>query len=141
MRIYVSSAGSDANNGLSKSRPIATLAALASIKLPAGSSVAIKRGDEFYGTLDLDQSLRVGGDPAVTVLAYGSGPLPVISGYKLVTPGYWAVHASNIWKVSINSLLAITGNTSVIGADGANIGHLAVGNIKIGRASCRERVL
>lgn len=128
MRYYVSSAGNDGNDGLSRARPITSLTALANIKLLDGDSVAFRRGDEFYGTLSLDQSLRSGGGPAVTVLAYGSGPLPVISGYKLISPGYWAVHAGNVWKVSINDPLAVAGNVAVVGTDGANIGHLVSGN-------------
>lgn len=75
---YVSTSGSDSNNGTSTSTPFATLAKINGLGSMTGKRVALKRGDVWRERLDPPA-------PNMTIGAYGTGAKPRISGGNLLT--------------------------------------------------------
>ena len=76
---YVSTSGSDANDGLSAATPFKTLSKAAGMITGAGDSILLKRGDQWSGErIQLSGKQGTPENP-VTITAYGSGPKPVIS--------------------------------------------------------------
>jgi hypothetical protein len=89
---YLSSAGSDMNSGLSESLPWKTLdkvnQQMAGLK--TGDVIRFKRGETFFGTLQLTKNgLQIG--------AYGTGERPVLSGGKNISNG-WILSSGKIWE-------------------------------------------
>ncbi len=76
---YVSNAGSDSNDGLSKNTPLKTLAAAAG-KVTPGDAILLRRGDIFRESVEIMAK-------NIEVNAYGpkDKPLPIISGGIHVT--------------------------------------------------------
>jgi hypothetical protein len=104
---YFSASGNDANNGTSTSTPWKTLSKFNSVfasKSP-GDNFLFNRGDVFYGNMIISRS-GSSGSP-ITIGAYGTGAMPVISG--LTTVSSWTNLGSNIWEStgSVSSLSAI----------------------------------
>ena len=92
---YVSSSGSDWNNGTSPSSPIKTLSKVNSLSLNKGDGVLFKRGDTFRGNISLKNG--------VTYSAYGTGAKPRIyaSPYNAATTGSWSTTSvANVYKYS-----------------------------------------
>ena len=90
---YFSTGGNDANDGTSSSTPWQTLTKFNSAfssKSP-GDNFLFNRGDVFYGKMIISRS----GSP-VTIGAYGTGPMPVITGFSSVTD--WKNLGGNIWE-------------------------------------------
>ena len=100
---YVSSSGSDTNNGTSTSTPWKTIAKLNSITLKPGDNVFFNRGEVFYGGINLKQSGTLGFP--ITFGAYGSGAKPVVSGFTTVSS--WNSLGGNIWE-STNSISTLS---------------------------------
>ena len=75
---YVSSDGSDSNNGLSATAPKATLAA-AVAALASGDTIFLKRGSVWRETFDLT------GLNSVQVIPFGGGRRPIISAWGLLS--------------------------------------------------------
>src|SRR5688572_11802140 len=96
-----SSVGSDSRSVYQAQYPITpwkTLNRLNSFsELQPGDSVLFKRGDVFYGTLQINRSGTR--DGVITYTAYGKGANPVISG--LTSVGEWAVHNENIFYATL----------------------------------------
>lgn len=84
---YLSSSGSDLNNGLSSSTPWKTINKLNSITLNSGDYVLFKRGDTFKGTIN--------GKKNVTFGAHGSGAKPIISGSQQITSTGWTQYTAS----------------------------------------------
>lgn len=82
------SVGNDKNNGLSESRPWATLKRVTHQDLQPGDKVSFKSGDLFKGQLVVDES-GVDGAP-IHFTAYGSGELPIIDGAAMVRGSHLA---------------------------------------------------
>lgn len=75
---YVSTSGSDSNNGLSATAPFKTLAKAASMVTGAGDSILLKRGDQWVGEgISLAGKQGTASNPIV-ISAYGTGADPVI---------------------------------------------------------------
>jgi hypothetical protein len=74
---YIASGGSDSNSGLSSGAPWQTISKVNAATLVAGDTVSFNRGDTFSGTLTITNS-GTNGNP-ITIGAYGSGALPIIS--------------------------------------------------------------
>lgn len=91
---YVSSSGSDSNNGTSTITPILSLTKVNSLNLVAGDQVLFKKGDTFYGTLNVTKSGTL--NNVITFGAYGSGENPIITGFTSVTS--WTNLGSNIYE-------------------------------------------
>ena len=75
---YVSTTGSDTNNGLSENTPFLTITKVNSLTLIAGDKVLFKRGDTFVGQLIISHS-GTNGSPIIYD-SYGTGALPILSG-------------------------------------------------------------
>src|ERR1700692_1314172 len=82
---YFSASGDDANNGTSISTPWKTLNKFNSVfasKSP-GDNFLFNRGDVFYGKIIISRS---GSSAApITIGAYGTGAMPVITGFTSVS--------------------------------------------------------
>src|SRR5512133_2573600 len=70
---FISSAGSDANDGRSSSTPWKTIGKLNASALASGDVVSFRSGDTFNGQITMNQS-------GLTLNSYGSGAKPVITG-------------------------------------------------------------
>ena len=81
---YVSGAGSDANPG-TEAAPWASLAriraALDTGVLRRGDTVLLKRGETFYGSIQIPSVRGITG--FLDFGAYGTGERPTINGYKI----------------------------------------------------------
>src|SRR5882672_4202184 len=113
---YFSASGNDANNGTSTSTPWKTLSKFNSVfasKSP-GDNFLFKRGDVFYGKITISRS---GSSTApITIGAYGTGAMPVITG--LTTVSAWKSLGSNIWE-STNAVSSVK-YTNVVLINGVN---------------------
>jgi hypothetical protein len=124
MKYYVSNAGSDTNNGRSPGAAWASIAKVNAATFNPGDMVLFRRNDEFFGKLTIP-GVRSVQDKKVTVGAYGSGRLPKLSRYKVLTSTSWVAHAANIWKIDLSDLTKFTGDREV-GLQGVNVGFLRV---------------
>ncbi|MGV3637661.1 MAG: right-handed parallel beta-helix repeat-containing protein, partial [Flavobacteriales bacterium] len=96
---YVSPTGNDSNNGTSTATPWRTLARVQqfSSSAAAGDQVLFQRGATFTGQLTWYGSGSAAAN--ITIGAYGTGALPVISGAVPVSG--WTQHSGNIYKASV----------------------------------------
>ena len=98
---YVSASGNDANNGTSQGQAWQTIDRVNQLTynfLP-GDRILFQRGGTYRGELNIGSSGSSG--QQITIGAFGSGALPIISGSALVTG--WTLHQGNIWKASIGT--------------------------------------
>jgi uncharacterized repeat protein (TIGR01451 family) len=93
---YVSSSGSDSNDGRSTTSPYQTLTKVNSLALQPGDAVLFRRGDTFRGTLTIRRSGS--STKPITFDAYGTGPKPALSGSVPVTN--WTNMGNSIWQAS-----------------------------------------
>ena len=100
---YVSNSGSDTNTGTSTTsawKTIDKVNTLSSALLP-GDQVLFQRGGTFRGTLNINCSGSA--SQFITIGAYGTGALPIISGSTSVTN--WTVHSGNIYRAQVGQLV------------------------------------
>lgn len=121
---YVSAAGSDTNPG-TESAPWASLgrirAAVESGEVQRGDTVLLKRGEIFYGSIQVPALEGTTG--FLTFGPYGTGERPRIIGYK-ISRAAWAPHARGVWKLDLTAGSGqYTGNT---GSTSTNVGFLKV---------------
>lgn len=116
---YVSSAGDDQNDGLTPQTAWATIQK-ANMSLPKDRSIVLfRRGDTFYGELNLPFGCEVG--------AYGTGDRPVLTMFKLLNQANgWMEHSHGVWKIDLGSPETHSGYTAT---NDANIGFLMVDNV------------
>ena len=97
---YVSSSGNDSSNGLSSSTPWQTISKVNSVfsSLNPGDRILFRRGDRFYGSLQISRS-GSSGSP-ITISAYGSGAVPVISGFTTISG--WTSRGGGIYSAPVN---------------------------------------
>lgn len=124
--LYVSSSGDDGNSG-SEASPWRSLtrvrAALESGEAGRGDVVLLRRGEVFPGSIEIPALKGAGGQ--FTLGAYGTGPRPRLSGYKVSGPA-WVRHSPNVWKLDIRAHSGkFTGNT---GEASTNVGFLRIPN-------------
>ena len=74
-----------------------SLSEISNFSFTTGDKVLFKRGQTFYGQLNL-KNLN-----GVSFGAYGTGNNPLISGSKALA-GKWTQHSLNIWKLTDTSL-------------------------------------
>ena len=118
---YFSAVGDDAADGLTPATAWKSLEKLAK-DLPAGGEARLRRGDVFYGRVQL----KAGPDAAhPTVLtAYGEGPAPEVSAYKIARADAWTwAGTNNLWRIDLGDGKSYDGNRMT--ADG-NVGFLKV---------------
>jgi parallel beta-helix repeat protein len=84
---YFANSGNDGNTGTQAS-PYASISKLNTLIFVAGDSVLFKRGNTFYGTINIAQS-GTAGNPIV-ISAYGIGNKPVINAFTALS-GWTAV--------------------------------------------------
>lgn len=111
---FSSSSGSDANSGTENS-PWQTLNKLNSLSLQSGDHVFLKRGDVFYGSINLIKS-GSSGSP-IFLDAYGSGNKPVITGLSDATG--WTYIGNNIWESS--ALVNGQSSTMIVTVNGVSV--------------------
>ena len=120
---YLAANGDDGNDGKSPETAWRSVARL-NEGLPAGGTARLRRGDVFYGTLEVKGGIDR--DHRTTVTSFGEGPKPVISCTKNLRddPGIWDSKFPNynIWSMDLTNPANYTGVDS---AD-ANPGFLLV---------------
>ncbi|KAB7751695.1 hypothetical protein MMUC44124_29235 [Mycolicibacterium mucogenicum DSM 44124] len=78
-----------------------------------------RRGDTFYGELNLPMGCEVG--------AYGAGDMPVLTLYKLLNRSAgWLEHSPGVWRVDLRSPTTHSGYTATTDA---NVGFLLVDGV------------
>ncbi|WP_375443746.1 PA14 domain-containing protein [uncultured Fibrella sp.] len=97
---YVSSSGSDSNNGRSTEAPFQTLFKVNSLTLQPGDQVLFRRGETFRGTLQVRQS-GTSAQPIV-IDAYGSGTKPVVAASLPISN--WSSIGGNVWQADASVL-------------------------------------
>ena len=96
---YVSTAGSNSNNGLSPSAAWQSISKVNSSfsLIAAGDSILFRSGDVFYGALIIGKS-GTSGKPIV-VSSYGTGAKPVISGFTTISS--WSLVSAGIYQAAV----------------------------------------
>lgn len=97
---YISSStGNDNNSGTSSAQAWQTLNKINAkmSSLQPGEKVLFKRGDTFYGQVNVDDVRGTASNP-ITFGAYGSGPSPIVSG--LTTLNGWVSVGGNKWQAN-----------------------------------------
>ena len=125
---YVSTSGSDSNNGKSASAPFATLSK-ANSSASAGDTIYLKRGDTFRNT-DLTADYAFTFKAGVNYAAYGSGNKPVLSGSaKNYASNSWyeTSSGSHIWYTTYNSGTKSTNTNAAMIYFYDNKGNLSYG--------------
>lgn len=131
---YLAGNGSDAAAGTFPSAAWATIArlntALAANQIVGGDLILFRRGDTFYGSPTHSGHLAYPNTGWITYGAYGSGPKPRISCYKVATEAGWASVGNSVWRLDLAANSgAYTGATAV--AD-TNVGHIRVDGVTHG---------
>jgi len=115
---YVSSTGNDFSNGLSESTPWKTISKLNSALsgMKPGDRILFKRGDVFYGSLNITCS-GTKTNPIVFG-AYGTGANPVITGFRTVSS--WTYVKPGIYRSTQSfsspvNLVALNGSPQTLG--------------------------
>lgn len=120
---YLAANGDDGNDGKSPETAWRSVARL-NAGLPAGGTARLRRGDVFYGTLEVKGGIDR--DHRTTVTSFGEGPKPVISCTKNLRddPGIWDSKFPNynIWSMDLTNPANYTG----VGSADANPGFLLV---------------
>jgi len=135
---YFSSTGNDANTSTqaqNQATPWRTISKLNSIfnTLVAGDSVLFKRGDLFYGSINVTNSGAF--KKHIVISAYGSGANPVVSGFTSIGSASWTSVGGGIYQTSLTAasaslnLVTINNQPQQIGrypnADAVNGGYLS----------------
>lgn len=119
---YVAANGNDSADGLSPETAWRTLTKL-NASLPSGAEARLRRGDVFYG------ELKVKGGPdaehATVITAFGNGPRPEISHYKIARPEerVWENTTNNIWRLNLRDPSRFFGDLS---SSDFNVGFMRV---------------
>jgi len=119
---YVSTSGSDSNNGLSESTPFKTIAKVNSLNLQPGDRVLFKCGDTWRA----EQLVISKSGTEAAPITFGSYPegcvnKPILSGAQPITG--WTVHSSNIYVADLTA--------------GGNAGKFAYGVSQLFRGDAR----
>ena len=122
---YVSVMGCDNNNGTSPDTPWRTINK-ANLSVKGGDTVCLRRGDTFFGAVELPRR-NESGEPTV-YKDYGQGPKPVISQYKTVHGDSWEEYGEQVWRADLKDISKFSGNVTELDV---NAGFLKVdGQIK-----------
>jgi len=93
---YVSSGGSDSNNGLSENSPWQSLGKVNGAALSGGDAVLFRSGDAWYGQLVPKSGSS---SSRITYGAYGTGNKPLIhASITKKSTSDWVSEGSNIWR-------------------------------------------
>lgn len=115
---YVSSSGNDSADGLTQSTAWRTISKVNSefYRFNPGDRILFRRGDVFTGTINVTKS-GTSGNP-ITLSSFGTGNLPIISGFVTVTN--WNDEGNGIYSrvvscESFPNLLIIDGKNTPLG--------------------------
>ena len=122
MKYYVANNGDDANSGIRIDQPWKTLEKVNAARFQPGDVVMFRRGDTFYGQIRPFGFRSQNARPLV-YSAYGTGPLPIISRYKVIPAASWVQHVAGIWKIDLTDLNKFTGDQEIT-QQGVNVGFL-----------------
>lgn len=129
---YLAAAGDDTSNG-SYTTPWKTITRLNTAFLSGliglGDRIFLNRGDTFYGRMVPPGWLNPSSPGWLHIGAYGSGPQPIISGYKLLNiASGWTQYDATTWQIDYS-----TANVGVTytGFDSAGFSTTDTGFLKI----------
>lgn len=111
---YVSSTGSDLNNGTSTSTPWQTLDKVNNTTFTAGDKILFKAGDTFTGTIIPTASGT--SSNSITYGMYGTGAKPVITGFASVSG--WTSLGGNKWESA--ALSSAFSDINILSINGVN---------------------
>jgi uncharacterized repeat protein (TIGR01451 family) len=100
---YVSTSGSDSNNGLTSGAPFQTIAKVNTLNLQQGDKVLFKCGDTWRGEMLMITKSGAAGNP----ITFGSYPTsdcankPILSGTQPI--GGWSVYSGNIYVATLSA--------------------------------------
>lgn len=117
---YISSTGSDANDGLSPATPWKTPKGFS-----PGHTYLFKCGDVFYTKLP---RLNTTSTNRVTISKYGAGTPPTFSSFATIKSTAWSLYATNVWVATITSGANVTGQIP----SSSNVGFLVINGVKNG---------
>ena len=116
---YVSADGT--GDGLSEKTPMSYEDANKK-KFLSGDIILFKKGDTFYGSFN--PYIMKANDKVTTISAYGEGPLPVISGYKIADNiKSWELYSDGIYKIDLTNTDNFNGMKTT-DANSVNIGFM-----------------
>jgi hypothetical protein len=100
---YISPNGNDNATGTSQAQAWQTLARVGQItySMQPGDNILLERGGVYRDQLLI--GLPGTATAPITVGAYGTGPLPIITGSDQITG--WTVHSGNIWKAFVGNVV------------------------------------
>ncbi|MEO0470130.1 MAG: PKD domain-containing protein [Bacteroidota bacterium] len=98
---YLSANGNDNASGTSPAQAWKTIDRLQQqlVNISPGDSILFRRGDTFFGQIDLLETTNLGNP--VVFSAYGNGARPIISGSRPIT-AWTKLNGSQIWSASVN---------------------------------------
>ena len=121
---YVSSTGTS-DIGTSADAPMSYETAKNKTYL-SGDTILFKKGDTFYGTFE-PKIVQID-DKITKVSSYGTGEMPTISGYKIVSSASaWQVSNNGIYKINLTDTGCFSGLQTTDG-NSTNIGFLEDAN-------------
>ncbi|MEO6218943.1 MAG: right-handed parallel beta-helix repeat-containing protein, partial [Ginsengibacter sp.] len=130
--------GDDARTGKDAQNPSTPWKSLEKLNsyfpnLNPGDSILLKRGDEFFGTINISISGTQG--LPITISAFGNGPKPIITGFTTIND--WVTLGNGVWESvkpvttsSFLNLVSIGPNVQPIGRY-PNLNSLNKGYLKI----------
>jgi hypothetical protein len=92
---FISNAGNDSSDGLSKDNPWRTLKVL-----QPSNTYLLRRNDTFCFAIKHVPNPNL---QKIIISSYGDGARPVISGYINTLPGRWQQQSARIWKTSLDN--------------------------------------
>ncbi|SNR15568.1 RICIN domain-containing protein [Tenacibaculum jejuense] len=98
---YISASGNDANSGTSINSPWKTINRVNRQSLNNGDIINFKRGDVFYGSLDV-KGKNGSFAKRIQYDAYGSGNRPIIRAAKSLKN--WSRFRGDIWRIPLNKV-------------------------------------
>lgn len=132
-QFFISPTGSDSNTGTRATAPWKTITRLNTAcsngTVVQGDSIYFQAGGTFYGKFRAPTTLSAAAAGWLTVGAYGSGDLPTLSSYKILTVSAgWTQYDANTWQIDLSSSGA---GTTYLGYDNAQGGDANVGFLKV----------
>ncbi len=101
---YVSTNGSDSNNGLSSNNPFKTLAKAANMISGPGSCILLKRGDVWSGERISSADKQGTSTNPITISAYGTGANPIIKNNQNPSQSSYAIQINDAGGYCIENI-------------------------------------
>ena len=121
---FVSPSGNDANPG-TLGQPWRTIDRALAQNYVAGDQLLFERGGEYFGKFA--KTVTANGSYRWLIGAYGTGPKPIITIFKLLNnAGAWTQHSTNVWRINL-TIPSTHGGWTGIPSGGPNIGFLRTG--------------